>query len=82
MDIEAVIRQVLNSEDGDNTAPASTLGPLIADALSDAGLAQLDGDQVADYIYDLGDRTGMGDGEAAEALTEAIEAGLAEEDEN
>ncbi len=82
MDIEFVIRRVIDREVGDWTAPASALGTPIADALSDAGLAEVDGDQVADYIRELGDRTQLTTGDIAAALAEAIEEDLDEEDEN
>lgn len=80
MDIETVIRRVIDREVGDWTAPASVLGTAIADALADAGLAQLGDDQVADYIRELGDRTQLTTGDIATALAEAIEEDLDEED--
>jgi hypothetical protein len=79
MDIEVVIRRVIDDKIGDWTAHPSILGTPIADALADAGLAQLDGDQVADYIRELGDRTQLTSGDIAAALAEAIEEDLDEE---
>jgi hypothetical protein len=83
MDIHAVIRRVINDHDPDLTSGAAHLGTLIADALSGAGLAELDGDQVADYIRELGDRWGeRGTDALVDALTEAIEEDLDGEDED
>ena len=79
MDIADTIRRVIQNEDGDNTAPAGVLGILISGALSDAGLAQLDEDQVADYVRELGDRTELTTGEIVDQLAEAIEADLDDE---
>lgn len=80
MDIETVIRRVIDREVGDYTAHPSILGTPIADALADAGLAQIDGDQVADYIRELGDRTQLTTGDIASALADAIEEDLDEEE--
>lgn len=82
MDIETTIRKVIQEQDGDHTAHPGILGTLIADALADAGLAQLGDDQVTDYIRDLGDRTAMTTGEIVDSLTESIEADMEEDDEN
>lgn len=80
MDIADVIRRVIQSEDSNHTAPPNVLGILVAGRLADAGLAQLSDDQVADYIRDLGDRTDMTTGEIVDALAEAIEEDLDEEE--
>jgi uncharacterized protein YidB (DUF937 family) len=80
VDIADVIRRVINSEDGNHTAHHTTLGTSIADALADAGLAQLGDDQVADYIRDLGDRTGLTTGDIVDRLAEAIEQDFDEDD--
>jgi hypothetical protein len=82
MGIDATIRRVIQQEDGDHTAHHATLGTLIADALADAGLAQLGDDQVADYIRDLGDRTALTTNEIADRLTEAIEEDLDDEEDD
>jgi len=79
MDIADVIRRVV--QDTGNPTHHSTLGALIADALADAGLAQLGDEQVADYIRDLDDRGNLTTGEIVDALAEAIERDLEEEDE-
>ncbi len=79
MDIDSTIRRVIQQDDADHTAHHSTLGTLIADALADAGLAQLGDEQVADYIRDLGDRTALTASEVADRLTEAIEEDLDDE---
>lgn len=79
MDIEATIRRVIQSEDGDHTAAANDLGTLIADALQDIGIGVAD-DQVADYIRDLGDRTELTTGDIVDRLTEAIEDDLEDEE--
>jgi hypothetical protein len=80
MDIDSTIRRVIQQEDGNHTAHHSTLGTLIADALADAGLAQLGDEQVAEYIRDIGDRTELTTSEIADRLTEAIEADLDDEE--
>lgn len=80
MDIDSVIRRVIQQEDGDHTTHHSVLGTLIVDALADSGLAQLGDDQVADYIRHLGDRTQLTTSEIADRLAEAIEEDLDEEE--
>lgn len=81
MDIEDVVREVIWQKDQGRTAHPADLGTAIADALAAAGLAQLGDEQVADYIREIGDRTGLTDGQISDQLTEAIEEDLEDEDE-
>jgi hypothetical protein len=78
MDIETVVRRVIQDQDGDHTAYPATLGTLIADALQAVGIGAGD-DQIADYIRDLGDRTQLTTGEIVDSLTESIESDLDED---
>lgn len=71
MGIENVIRQTITEHDSDHTAAAGDLGTRIADALQ--GIGVYVGDEVADYIRDLGDRTEMPTTEVVNRLAEAIE---------
>lgn len=83
MDIETVIRRVINDRDPDLTSGAANLGTLVADALSDAGLAELDGGQVADYIREIGNNWAeLPTNDLATALAEVIEEDLDEEEED
>ena len=81
MDIESVIRRVIDDKDPGLTSGAANLGTLITDALADAGLAQIADEQAADYIRNLGDKWAeMPAADLVDALTEAIEEDLDDEE--
>ena len=83
MDIDTVIRRVINDHDPGLTTGAANLGTLIADALADAEIAQLGDEQVADYIRALGDNWAERHGhDLPDRLAEAIEEDLDDEEEN
>jgi hypothetical protein len=82
VEIANLIRRVIEDNDPYRTSGPANLGTLIADALADAGLAQLDGGQVADYIRSLGDHWAEKPLYVfVDAVTEAIEEDLDDEEE-
>lgn len=77
-DIRDCIFRLISAEDGDNTASAGNLGALLADALELVGVF-VDGEQIADFVRELGNRTELTAGEIADRLAEDIEADLDDE---